>query len=253
MRRSPGGGTRERPPPVRDHRHEQGQQAPPAPDRGRPSRLNRQGLERAVKERAELEVHGLAATDVTCSSGSQPTSRMWRSSTFGCPNDRLKILGSTKVILLTGYEDSASAYRALAAGAAGYVSKSSDNMGAATRSRPPAARRGDRPEFAAGIASEIQLRETDESRLPAEREGEVLRLLAEGRTAQERRRAAPVRGDDQGHLQNLDLEAEALRPRGRGRHRNALGPARVSIGNHNHGSHPARASPAIRTPSRRCR
>ena len=40
------------------------------------------------------------------------------------------------------------------------------------------------PQFAAGIATEIQLRETTDRPALTERESEVLRLLAEGRTAQ---------------------------------------------------------------------
>jgi two-component system nitrate/nitrite response regulator NarL len=153
----------------------------------------RQGLERAVKERAELEL--IAA----CGDGRDALERI----TADEPDvaiidvrmpglDGLKILSAvkreklrTKVILLTGYEDSASAYRALAAGAAGYVSKSSDNMELCDS--VIAAARGETviaPQFAAGIASEIQLRETDERPALTEREGEVLRLLAEGRTAQ---------------------------------------------------------------------
>jgi two-component system nitrate/nitrite response regulator NarL len=153
----------------------------------------RQGLERAVKERPELELVA------SCGDGRDALERI----TADEPDvaivdvrmpglDGLKILGAvkrdklrTKVILLTGYEDSASAYRALAAGAAGYVSKSSDHMELCDS--VVAAARGETviaPQFAAGIASEIQLRETTDRPALTEREGEVLRLLAEGRTAQ---------------------------------------------------------------------
>ena len=106
--------------------------------------------------------------------------------------DGLKILAAakrdglrTKVVLLTGYEDSSAAYRALAEGAAGYVSKASDH--AELCEAIVTAGRGETviaPQFAAGIATEIQLRETSERPALTEREGEVLRLLAEGRTAQ---------------------------------------------------------------------
>jgi two-component system nitrate/nitrite response regulator NarL len=153
----------------------------------------RQGLERAVRERAELELIA------SCGDGRDALEQI----TADEPDvaiidvrmpglDGLKILGAvkrdnlrTKVILLTGYEDSASAYRALAAGAAGYVSKTSDTMELCDS--VVAAARGETviaPQFAAGIANEIQLRETDERPALTEREGEVLRLLAEGRTAQ---------------------------------------------------------------------
>ncbi len=153
----------------------------------------RQGLERAIKERPELDLIA------TCEDGRDALERI----TGEQPDvaivdvrmpglDGLKIVGAvkreglaTRVILLTGYEDSTAAYRALASGAAGYVSKASDNLElcdsiiAAARGETVIA-----PQFAAGIASEIQLRETTDRPALTVRENEVLRLLAEGRTAQ---------------------------------------------------------------------
>ena len=66
-------------------------------------------------------------------------------------------------MLLTGYEDSGAAYKALAQGAAGYVSKASDHT--ELLELIVAAGRGETviaPQFAAGIATEIQLRETSD-------------------------------------------------------------------------------------------
>ncbi len=153
----------------------------------------RQGLERAIKERPDLDL--VAA----CEDGREALEQITALSPdvavvdVRMPGlDGLKIVGAvkresmpTKVILLTGYEDSGAAYRALAAGAAGYVSKASDNMDLCNSIA--SAHRGETviaPQFAAGIATEIQMRETSDRPALTEREGEVLTLLAEGGTAQ---------------------------------------------------------------------
>ena len=153
----------------------------------------RQGLARAIKERPELDLIA------TCEDGRDALERITSEEPdvaivdVRMPGlDGLKVVGavkreglSTRVILLTGYEDSTAAYKALASGAAGYVSKASDNLElcdsiiAAARGETVIA-----PQFAAGIASEIQLRETTDRPALTQRENEVLRLLAEGRTAQ---------------------------------------------------------------------
>ncbi len=153
----------------------------------------RQGLERAIKERPDLEL--IAA----CEDGRDALEQISRLAPevavidVRMPGiDGLKIVAAakrdglaTRVILITGYEDSTAAYRALAAGAAGYVSKASDHLELCDSI--VAAARGETviaPQFAAGIATEIQLREGSDRPALTEREGEVLRLLAEGRTAQ---------------------------------------------------------------------
>ncbi|HET6829733.1 MAG TPA: response regulator transcription factor [Solirubrobacterales bacterium] len=152
----------------------------------------RQGLERAIGERPDLELVGSTAD------GREALERIHELEPdiavvdVRMPGlDGLKIVGAvqrdglrTKVMLLTGYEDSTAAYKALAEGAAGYVSKASDHTELCESI--VAAGRGETviaPQFAAGIATEIQLRETSERPALTGREGEVLRLLAEGRTA----------------------------------------------------------------------
>lgn len=152
----------------------------------------RQGLERAIRERPELEVVA------TCGDGRQALETITQLEPeiaivdVRMPGlDGLAILSAvkrdglrTRIVLLTGYEDSTAAYKALAAGAAGYVSKTSDNMELCDSIIKVA--RGETviaPQFAAGIASEIQLREATERPALTDREGEVLRLLAEGLTA----------------------------------------------------------------------
>lgn len=153
----------------------------------------RRGLERGIKERPELELIAV------CEDGREALERI----SGGRPDvavvdvrmpglDGLKIVAAvkreelpTRVILLTGFEDSTAAYKALASGAAGYISKTSDQselgdmIVKASRGETVIA-----PEFTAGIVSEIQLRETTERPALTTREGEVLWLLAEGRTAQ---------------------------------------------------------------------
>lgn len=153
----------------------------------------RRGLERAIKERPDLEL--VAA----CEDGRDALERIAAKEPdvavvdVRMPGlDGLKIVSAvkregvnTRVILLTGYEDSTAAYKALAAGAAGYVSKASDHMELcdsivkASRGETVIA-----PQFAAGIATEIQMRESTDRPALTTRENEVLRLLAEGRTAQ---------------------------------------------------------------------
>lgn len=152
----------------------------------------RQGLERAIREWPELE---LVASS---SDGREALERINQLEPdvavvdVRMPGlDGLKIVAAakrdglrTKVVLLTGYEDSAAAYSALAQGAAGYVSKASDHTELCEAI--VTAGRGETviaPQFAAGIASEIQLREASDRPTLTNREGEVLKLLAEGRTA----------------------------------------------------------------------
>ncbi len=152
----------------------------------------RQGLERAIGERPDLELVGSTAD------GRQALERIHELEPdvavvdVRMPGlDGLKIVSAvqrdglrTRVMLLTGYEDSGAAYKALAEGAAGYVSKASDHTELCDSII--AAGRGETviaPQFAAGIATEIQLRETSERPGLTTREAEVLRLLAEGRTA----------------------------------------------------------------------
>jgi two-component system, NarL family, nitrate/nitrite response regulator NarL len=152
----------------------------------------RQGLERAIGEHSDLDLVGSTAD------GRQALERIHELEPdvavvdVRMPGlDGLKIVSAvqrdglrTRVMLLTGYEDSGAAYKALAQGAAGYVSKASDHTELCESI--VAAGRGETviaPQFAAGIATEIQLRETSDRPTLTARETEVLRLLAEGRTA----------------------------------------------------------------------
>jgi two-component system nitrate/nitrite response regulator NarL len=153
----------------------------------------RQGLERAIGERPELDLVG------SCADGRDALEKINQLEPdvavvdVRMPGlDGLKIVGAvkrdglrTRVMLLTGYEDSGAAYNALAQGAAGYVSKASDHMELCDSIIT--AGRGETviaPQFAAGIATEIQMREASERPALTDLEGEALRLLAEGRTTE---------------------------------------------------------------------
>jgi len=92
----------------------------------------------------------------------------------------------TRVMLLTAEVDGATAHDAVAAGAAGYMSKQSGAtvIGEAI----VAVARGDTvlaPEIQAGLAAEIRARSETSARLLSDRELEVLRLTAEGHSAPE--------------------------------------------------------------------
>ncbi len=153
----------------------------------------RQGLERAIAERPELELVG------SSSDGREALERLHELEPdvavvdVRMPGlDGLKIVAAakrdglrTRIMLLTGYEDSAAAYSALAEGAAGYISKASDHT--ELIESIVTAGSGETviaPQFAAGIANEIQLRESSDRPALTGREAELLRLLAEGRTAE---------------------------------------------------------------------
>jgi two-component system, NarL family, nitrate/nitrite response regulator NarL len=90
----------------------------------------------------------------------------------------------TRVVFLSAYVDSAVAYRALAEGAAGFLSKESSTQ--AVCDAIVAASRGETvlsPEVQSGIAEEIRLRAAPERVLLSARENEVLGLIAEGMSA----------------------------------------------------------------------
>ena len=153
----------------------------------------RQGLERAIGERPDLELvasSGDGREALERIAQHEPDVAVVDVRMPGL--DGLKIVAAakrdglrTKVVLLTGYEDSAAAYQALAQGAAGYVSKASDHTDLCEAI--VTAGRGETviaPQFAAGIATEIEIRDSSDRPALSDREVEILRLLAEGRTTE---------------------------------------------------------------------
>jgi two-component system nitrate/nitrite response regulator NarL len=90
----------------------------------------------------------------------------------------------TRVVFLSAYVDSAVAYRALAEGAAGFLSK--EASASAVCEAIVAAARGETvlsPEVQSGIADEIRMRAAPERLTLSARENEVLVLIAEGLSA----------------------------------------------------------------------
>jgi two-component system nitrate/nitrite response regulator NarL len=90
----------------------------------------------------------------------------------------------TRVVFLSAYVDSAVAYRALAEGAVGFLSK--EASASAVCEAIVAAHRGETvmsPEVQGGIAEEIRLRAAPERIALSPREREVLALIADGMSA----------------------------------------------------------------------
>ncbi|HEV7460176.1 MAG TPA: response regulator transcription factor [Solirubrobacteraceae bacterium] len=90
----------------------------------------------------------------------------------------------TRVLLLSAFLDSALAYRALGAGAAGYLSK--DSTGDRICEAVLAVAHGETvldPEVQAGVAREIRMRAEDERPALTAREREILRMTADGCSA----------------------------------------------------------------------
>ncbi len=152
----------------------------------------RQGLERAIGEHEELELVGATGDGREALELIHDLEPRIAVVDVRMPGlDGLKIVEAvrrdglrTRILLLTGYEDPAAAYRAITEGAAGYVSKASDHT-ELCRSIISVAE-GETvvaPQFSAGIASEIQQRESAGRPSLSELERRILGLLAEGRTA----------------------------------------------------------------------
>jgi two-component system, NarL family, nitrate/nitrite response regulator NarL len=111
----------------------------------------------------------------------------------------------TRVVFLSAYVDSAVAYRALAEGAAGFLSKEASSQ--AVCDAIAAAGRGETVlshEVQSGIAEEIRLRSAPERLSLSARESEVLALIAQGLSAPDigkRLHLSPA--TVKGHLQSL--------------------------------------------------
>lgn len=90
---------------------------------------------------------------------------------------------ATKVLLLSAVTDSAVVYRALEAGASGYLSKEARRAEIVDAVlRVAAGKTVLPPELAAGLAGQIRLRAADDRPVLSEREAQVLRGFAEGRS-----------------------------------------------------------------------
>lgn len=87
----------------------------------------------------------------------------------------------TKIIMLTGYAEGETAYEVMAAGAAAYISKTSE-PNTVCETVTTVARGGTylAPEFHGALADQIKLRATDAGPILSDREAEVLKLTAAG-------------------------------------------------------------------------
>jgi two-component system, NarL family, nitrate/nitrite response regulator NarL len=88
---------------------------------------------------------------------------------------------STRVIVLSAFDDAALVYQALAAGASGYLTKESDREEIAEAVSRCA--RGEKyvpAQLASGLASEVHQRARGDAALLSPRELEVVRLIAQG-------------------------------------------------------------------------
>lgn len=88
---------------------------------------------------------------------------------------------STHVLLLSATEDPATVYEALAAGAAGYLTKESDRDEIVAAVISCAAGAGYVPtQIAGGLALEVRQRARGDATLLSPREGEIIKLIADG-------------------------------------------------------------------------
>jgi two-component system nitrate/nitrite response regulator NarL len=156
--------------------------------------LYREGVVSAIKERPELELVGEAGNGTDALEEIKRLGPDVAILDVKMPGiDGIRVLNAlqrdgapTRVLFLSAYLDSAIVYRAVAAGAAAYLSKDSDRQ--AICDAVLAVARGDSilaPEIHAGIAQEIRTREHDDRPVLSPREREILGLTAEGCTAPE--------------------------------------------------------------------
>jgi two-component system, NarL family, nitrate/nitrite response regulator NarL len=156
--------------------------------------MYREGLVRAIKERPDLEFVGECADGRTALPEIRRLTpdvavldvRMPGLTGTEVLNAIARERIATRVVFLSAHVDSDLVYRAVALGAAAYLSKEADR--AAIFDAVAAVARGQTvlsPEIQSGLAAQIQLRETATRPVLSPREQEVLRLIAEGSSAPE--------------------------------------------------------------------
>ena len=152
----------------------------------------RDGLVRAIKDRPELELAGEAGSGREALAGIASLRPDVALVDVRMPDlDGTEVLSAlqrdavpTRVILLSAELDGELVYRAIATGAAAYVSKAADRttiLDVVAR----VARGGTYvpPELMDGLATQIRLRERDDRPVLTGREREVLKLTADGWSA----------------------------------------------------------------------
>lgn len=175
--------------------------------------LFREAITRAVKERPELELVGEAADGRSALEEIRRLRPQVAVLDWKMPDlDGLQVLRAvdrdglpTRIVLLSAFLDGALAYKAVAAGAAAYLTKDADRR--RIQETVLAVSRGETvlaPEIQAGIATEIRQRGRSDGPALSEREREILGHIAEGRSAPEiGRRLYLSPATVKGHLQNL--------------------------------------------------
>jgi two-component system nitrate/nitrite response regulator NarL len=175
--------------------------------------LVREGLLRAVGDEPRLELVGSAANGREALEGIRDLRPDVALLDVKMPElDGIAVVRAvarealdTRVVFLSAYVDSAVAYRALAEGAAGFLSKEASAK--AVCEAIVAAARGETvmsSEVQSGIAEEIRLRAAPERLSLSARENEVLVLIADGLSAPDigkRLHLSPA--TVKGHLQSL--------------------------------------------------
>jgi two-component system nitrate/nitrite response regulator NarL len=156
--------------------------------------MYREGLVRAIKERPDLELVGECADGRTALPEIRRLTpdvavldvRMPGLTGTEVLNAIARERIATRVVFLSAHVESELVYRAVALGAAAYLSKEADR--ATIFDAVAAVARGQTvlsPEIQSGLAAQIQLRETESRPVLSPREQEVLRLIAEGGSAPE--------------------------------------------------------------------
>jgi two-component system nitrate/nitrite response regulator NarL len=152
--------------------------------------LVREGIERAVRERPELELVGAAADGREALELIRTRAPRVAVLDLRLPElDGLQVLNAvardalpTRVLILSASSDPELVYRAVQGGAAGYFRKESDRQ--AILDAIAAVARGDtviEPALQAGVFDQIRVRAALEERpILTEREREVLALMADG-------------------------------------------------------------------------
>ena len=152
--------------------------------------LFREGIERAVRERPELELVGAASDGREALDRIRELRPQVAVLDLRLPElDGLQVLNAvvrdgvpTRVLFLSATGDAEVVYRAIQAGAAGYFRKEADREAILDGIAAAAGgRTAIEPELQAGVFDQIRLRGTGEERpLLTAREREVLALMAEG-------------------------------------------------------------------------
>jgi two-component system, NarL family, nitrate/nitrite response regulator NarL len=175
--------------------------------------LYREGVVRAIKERPELELVGEARDGreaLAMIKELQPDVavldvKMPELDGLQVANAIVRDAGSTRVLMLSAFVDRQIVFQAVAAGAAGYLSKDADRL--EITNAIIAINQGDTvlaPEVQAGVAAEVRSRWRPDAPSLSERERQVLEMIAEGMLAPEiGRRLYLSPATVKSHLQSL--------------------------------------------------